>query len=209
MRKISDELRERLGAQRGDNVSPLPISSFVWVGWPLDADGEKTFRCCYSTLDFAVTMDGKRYEGENLLLDFNEEEGTPPFVMSKDDLFYGASCGFRIFDAEGLARKVVTGANAKGDFPAIYCEAWLHFSKDAREIESLCYGEMVFGGHITRIELQEDTDGRNIAKIWGGHEGVVISKMRLDSVAAASVVGGRISWSRRVDKLLRQRGATQ
>ena len=193
MRKISAELRERLQAQRGDNPPPLPVSRFVWVAWPLDANGAETVKRCYSTLDFAVTMDGKRYEGENRLLDFNEKEDERPFVMSKDHLFYGASCGFRVYDGEGLAQNVVAGANATGDFPAIYCEAWLHFSEDAKEIQSLRYGEMVFGSHITRIELQEDTDGRKIAKVWGGYEGVAVSKARPDTMAAASVVVRHVS----------------
>lgn len=193
MRKVSAELRERLNAQRGTNPPPLPVSRFVWLAWPLDAHGGNTVKRCYSTLDFAVTMDGNRYEGQDRLLDFNEKEDERPFVMSRDHLFYGASCGFRVYDGEGLARYVVTGAKARGDFPAIYCEAWLHFSEDPKEIESLRYGMMVFGSHITRIELQEDAVGRRIAKIWGGYEGVAVSKSLPDTAAAASVVGRHVS----------------
>ena len=193
VRKISAELRERLQAQRGDNPATLPVSRFVWVAWPFNANRAKTVKRCYSTLDFAVTMDGKRYEGENRFLDFNEEKDERPFVMCKDHLLYGASCGFRVYDGEGLAQNVVAGANATGNFPAIYCEAWLHFSEDGKEIESLCYGKMVFAGHITRIELQEDADGRNIAKVWGGYEGVAVSKARPDTASAASVIGRRVS----------------
>lgn len=188
MREISAELRERLEAQRGENAPPLPVSSFVWVGWPLNTNGETTARRCYSTLDFAVTMDGKLYDGKNRLLDFNEKDDRRPFVMSSDDLYYGASCGFRVFDAEGLAGKFVTAAKARRELPAIYCEAWLHFSEDAKEIESLRFGKMIFGGHITRIELQVDTIGRRIAKVWGGYKGLMVSKSRPYTATAASVV---------------------
>ena len=188
MREVSAELRERLEAQRGENAPRLPVSSFVWVAWPLHPNRKTTARRCYSTLDFAVTMDGKLYDGKNRLLDFNEKDDRRPFVMNSDHLYYGASCGFRVFDAEGLAGKFVTAANARREFPAIYCEAWLHFSEDAKEIESLRYGKMVFGGHVTRIELQEDTNGRSIAKVWGGHEGLTASMSRPHTAAAASVV---------------------
>ena len=193
MRNVSAVLRERLEAQRGTNPPPLPVSRFVWVAWPLDAHGQKTVKRCYSTLVFAVTMNGDRYDGEARLLDFNEKDDERPFVMCTDHLLYGASCGFRVYDGEGLARNVVTVAKATGEFPAIYCESWLHVSEDPAEIESLRYGALVFGGHITRIELQEDSAGRKIAKVWGGYEGVAVSKARPDTQSAASVVVRRDS----------------
>lgn len=193
MRKESAELRERLEAQRGTNPPPLPVSRFVWVAWPLDVHGQETVKRYYSTLDFAVTMHGNRYDGEARLLDFNEKDDVRPFVMRTDHLLYGASCGFRVYDDAGLARNVVTGAKATGAFPAIYCESWLHFSEDRKEIESLRYGEMVFGSHITRIELQEDSAGKKIAKVWGGYEGVAISKAKPDTPSAASVVARHVA----------------
>ena len=86
MRKLSEELRERLAGQRGENPPPLPMSHFVRVEWPLDGDGEETARHCYSTLAFPVTMDGNRYEGCDRLLDFDEGEQKDGFVMWKDEL---------------------------------------------------------------------------------------------------------------------------
>ena len=148
-------------------------------------------------------MDGNRYEGRDRLLDFNEKKDDNGFVMSKDDLICGASCGFRVFDSEGLAQDVVASANARWDFPTIYCEAWMHLSDDADEIEGMHYGLMAFGGHATRIELQSRPDGR-IAKVWGGHEGVVASRSGSDAPNAASALGRPLTWSRRVLRLLRE-----
>ena len=47
-------------------------------------------------------MRGHFYSGKTCLLDFNEKSERG-FVMASDDLVYGASCGFRVFDDEGLA----------------------------------------------------------------------------------------------------------
>ena len=148
-------------------------------------------------------MDGNFYSGNEGILDF-DEESDQGFMMSEDDLIYGAACGFRVFDSEDLAHKIVVTANQRQAFPPIFVEAWIHFSDNAKEIESLLYGEMLFGGHVTRIELQKDANGRRIAKVWGGHAGVVVSKTRHNTGTAASVLGRPISWSTRFNKLLRE-----
>ena len=83
----------------------------------------------------------------------------------------------------------------------------MHFSEDAAEIEGGRYGEMLFGGYATRIELQAHADGIEVAKVWGGHEGVVASRSRPDSKATASALGRALSWSRRVARLVRQAGS--
>ena len=191
----------------GSNPPRLLISYFVRVDWPLDGHGEETARRCYSTLGISVMMGGNRYEGTSRLLHFNETENDVGFVMSKDDLIFGASCGFRVLDGEGLARNAVVTANAKRGFPMIYCEAWMHFSDIAEEIESLRCGLMVFGGHVTRVELHSKPDGMEIAKVWGGHEGIVASRSRPDTNESASVLGRPLSWNRRVSRLLRQSAA--
>ena len=192
MRELSPELRERLSDQRDDKASPLPVSQFVRVEWPLDGDGEETVRRCYSTLTFEAMMDGNRYRAEDLLLDFNNVAGAGGFVMNQDHLIYGASCGFRIVDSEGLAGKVIAKAHQNLVFPAIYCEVWWHFSEALEEIESLRYGLMMFGSFVTRIELQEDKSGRSVAMVWGGYEGIARSKTREDTSRAASVVNYRV-----------------
>ncbi len=63
---------------------------------------------------------------------------------------------------------------------------------DAKEIESQRYGLLVFGGYMTRIELQEDLDRGEIAKTWGGYEGVAISNTQKETLTAASVVDRRL-----------------
>lgn len=204
MRELSEELRERLEGQRGEKRTPLPISYFVTVDWPLDGQAEDTARRCYSTLGISVKMDGNRYEETNRLLHFEEENEDAGFVMSRDDRRYGASCGFRVMDNEGLARNTVATANTKREFPTIWCEAWVHFSDIVDEIESLRYGLMVFGGHLTRVELHSKPDGVEMAKVWGGHEGIVTSRARPDLNESASALGRPLSWSRRVSRLIQQ-----
>ena len=207
MRKLSDKLRERLAGQRSDNPPPLLMSHFVRVDWPVDGGGEETVRRCYSTLSLPVTLDGNRYDGKDRLLDFDEGELKEGIVMLKDDLIYGASCGFRALDKDGLARKVVDTANVRGDFPTIYCEAWMYLSDDAAEIEGGRYGEMLFGGYATRIEMQARTEGFEVAKVWGGHEGIAASRARPARKGTASALGRSLSWSRRMARLLREAGA--
>lgn len=202
MRKVSEELRERLTAQRGENKLSLPISRFVRVEWPLDADGSETAQRYYSTVVVPVTMDGNLYRAEDRLLEFEDGGEGDRFLENSDHLIYGASCGFHIPDGEGLARQAVARANERRDFPAIYCEAWLHFSDEADEIKSMLYGMMVFGGHATRIELRNDADGGRSAMVWGGHDGVVLAKSKPDTRTTASVLGRPLSWSGRVDRLL-------
>ena len=101
----------------------------------------------------------------------------------------GASCCFRVFDNDGLIAGHVRRANRTGIFPEVYIQVWLHFSDDAREIDSMVYGDQLFGGFATRIELDNDARGSAVAKIWGGHEGIAASKLRVDAEASASVVG--------------------
>ena len=138
-------------------------------------------------------------------MDF-DEESDQGFIMSQDDLIYGASCGFRVFDSEDLVHRIVMTANKRQDFLPHFAEAWIHFSDGAKEIESLLYGKMFFGGHVTRIELQKDANGRRIAKVWGGHAGIVVSKTRHNTGKAASVLGRPIiSKITYVSKLFRER----
>ena len=187
-KNLSKELLERLEQYKVNERASLPMNYFVSVYWSFDGkEGQKTQRW-YSTLRAPVKMDGNFYTGKDVLLDFNEES-EQGFVMSSDDLIYGASCGFRVFDSEGLANEIVRTANKRKDFPSIYVEAWIHFSDDGSEIESLVYGEKVFSGFATRIELQKDDIRRNIAKVWGGHAGIVASKVGNNSGKAASVLG--------------------
>ncbi len=205
MRDLSDELRERLAGQPDGNSPPPPVNYFVLVEWPLDADGEETARRCYSTVAFQVMIDGNCYGADQRLLQFEDTGGG--FVTSSDHYVYGASCRFHVPDGEGLVRQTVDRANERRDFPIIHCEAWMHFSEDAKEIEGMRYGVMAFGGHVTRLELRRDANSGRSAKVWGGHEGVVLAKSRPDTATTASVVGRPLSWSSRVDKLLRQAGA--
>ena len=205
MWKLSAELRQRLDGQKGDNSPPLPMNCFVTVRWTLNSDDEETTRRCYSTFGRPVIMNGKFYSGNEGLLSFNEESDRE-FIMNEDNLIYGASCGFRVFDSEGLIHRIVMTANKRQDFLPHFVEAWIHFSDDAKEIESLLYGKMLFGGHVTRIELQKDANGRRIAKVWGGHAGVVVSKTRHNTGTAASVLGRPIiSKITHVSKLFRER----
>lgn len=200
---LTKELQARLAAQRGKNPPPLPVNQFVTVHWPSEGEtgDEVTGRRCYSTFDRPVSMGGRFYSGQDRLLDFNQKSESG-FVMTSDDLIYGASCGFRVYDDEGLASRVVETANARNDFPSVFAEVWTHLSDDPDEVRSLLYGEMAFGGHITRIELQADEDGRRVAKVWGGHEGIAVSKGSPPVAKAASALGRRISWGQRVAQLL-------
>ena len=148
-------------------------------------------------------MDGHCYSGKHALLDFNENKDAG-FVMSSDHLIYGASCGFRVLDDDGLAARVVSTVNHRGVFPTIFVDAWRHFSIDAEEIASLVYGYKVFGGFVTRIELQSDKRGRTVAKVWGGHEGIAVSKTRVNTGSTASALRLPIACSERVAKLFRR-----
>lgn len=129
-------------------------------------------------------MDGVHYTGDNLLLDFNEQSDRG-FVMSSDHILYGASCGFRVFDGDGLVGRIVRYANAMGGFPAIRCDVWMHFSDDVMEVASLEYGKKLFAGFVTRLEVREK-GGRPVATVWGGHQGIVASKNRGVGGMAAS-----------------------
>ena len=108
--------------------------------------------------------------------------------MSSEHIIYGASSGFRMLDDDGFARRLVRAANERSYFPSVFFNTWIHFSCDAGEIESLRYGKWMFSGHATRIEIQTDESSRPIAKIWGGHQGVIVSKSQGVNKAAASVV---------------------
>ena len=200
-KNLSRELLDRLEQQKGDDSPPLPLNYFVSIHWTLDGHGERRAHRCYSTFGVPVTMDGNRYTGKNVLLDFDErtDQGS---VMSIDHLIYGASCGFRVFDSEGLASRIVRIANERHDFPPIHFDTWMHFSDDVEEIESLVYGEKIFSGFTTRIELQKDVHRRLIAKVWGGHEGIVASKTGSNAGLAASVLGRPIPLGGRASQLL-------
>ena len=204
-KELSKELKARLAAQRGNCLSPLPVNQFVTVHWPLDggAGDDATEHRCYSTFDRLISMGGWFYSGKNRLLDFNEESDSG-FVMTSDDLIYGASCGFRVVDDEGLAAGVVYRANARDDFPPMFAEVWTHFSDEPDEVQSLLYGKIDFGGFITRIELQESEGGKRIAKVWGGYQGIAVSKERTNMAKAASAVGLRVSLNRRVADSVRR-----
>ena len=171
--RLTQELTERL-KKRGTQDHPLPANYFVNVDWAEDEQSVRRMPICYSTLKTGVVMDGNHYPAKNVLLDFNEltDQG---FVMSSDHVIYGASCGFRVLDSDGAARRVVRTANKKRAFPAIYCEVWKHFSDDLEEIESGEYGMKLFAGLLTRIELQKERE-QSVAKVWGGHRGIVVSK---------------------------------
>ena len=147
-------------------------------------------------------MDGLFYSGERGLLDFNERTDQG-FVMSSENLIYGASCGFRVLDEERLAAKLVDRANERGDFPVMPVTVWRHASVDVEEVASLVYGERVFAGYVTRIELRSDARGRVVATVWGGHEGITVSKARDDSHSAISAFGRRVAWGGEIAKLLR------
>ena len=132
-------------------------------------------------------MDRNQFTGKDVLLDFNEQKDRG-FVMSSDHLIYGASCGFRVYDSEGSAGAIVKTVKEKQHFPPVYIDAWQHISDDAAEIESLIYGIWLFSGFATRIELQLDDRSRPIAKVWGGHKGIVVSKTSNNPNMAASVL---------------------
>ena len=181
----SQELKERL--KEGNESSHLPVNYFVCVHWPsVDSERQTTTRC-YSTFPHPVTMRGCHYSGKHLLLDFNEKSERG-FVMSSEHIIYGASSGIRIFDDEGFARRLVRVTKERSYFPSMFFNTWMHFSCDAAEIESLRYGKWTFSGHATRIEIQTDESSRPVAKIWGGHQGVIVSKAQGVNKAAASVV---------------------
>ena len=185
MRKLSPELEKRLECHRQDQASPLPMSYFVSAYWPLIGDNERHALRCYSTVNQSVTMDGHFYSGRHMLLDFNEKTDAG-FVMSSDHLIYGSSCGFRVLDEDDLAARIVVVTNQRGNFPTMFIDAWIHFSIDVEEIASLVYGNRVFGGIVTRIELQRDKRGSTITKVWGGYQGIVVSKTRMNTGSAAS-----------------------
>ena len=132
-------------------------------------------------------MDGHFYSGKHSLLDFNEKTDTG-FVMSEDHLIYGASCGFRILDVDDLAAQVVKATNRRGDFITMFVQVWMHYSLDTEEIATLLYGERLFGGFVTRIELRSDERGRATAKVWGGHQGIAVSKNRPNTGSVASAL---------------------
>lgn len=203
-RSLSKELLERFEQHKTDDRVLLPSNYFVSVHWALDGKEEQDTHRCYSTLNKPVKMDGNLYSGKEILLDFNEESERG-FVMNSEDLIYGASCGFRVFDSGGLASRIVKGANKREDFPSTYIEAWIHFSDDASEIESLVYGKKVFSGLATRIELQEDEHRCSIAKVWGGHAGIIASKTGSNSGKAASVVERLIPLDARFSRMLSER----
>ncbi|MCY4645263.1 MAG: hypothetical protein OXE73_00025 [Gammaproteobacteria bacterium] len=179
---LTQELRERL-KERSTQDHPLPANYFVSVDWE-DRQEVQGMPTCYSTLATGVSMDGNRYPSENVLLDFNElsHQG---FVMSSDDVIYGASCRFRVCDSNEAVGRIVETANERRAFPVIYCEVWIHFSSDEEEIESLKYGMKRFAGLLTRIELQKER-GSTVAKVWGGHRGIVVSKDAEDTNVAAN-----------------------
>ena len=177
MRKISPELHKRLQQDRSDNSPPLPAHWFVNVHWNLEADNEASGQGRYSTFTRPVTMNGSFYTGKNRLLDFNEETDQG-FVMNSEHLIFGASSGFRVPDCHGLASRTVRAVNKTRYFPSLHFDVWMHYSDDAKEIESLLYGLWMFSGFVTRIELQQDDRGRPIAKVWGGHAGIVASKIQ-------------------------------
>ena len=181
--RVTQELMERLqeGSVQG---RPLAVNYFVNVDWTEDGQRVRSIPLCYSTLETGVTMDGNHYPGKNVLLDFNEltDQG---FVMSSEHVIYGASCGFRVCDSAGAAGRIVRTANKNRAFPAIYCEVWKHFSSDVEEIESGKYGMKLFAGLLTRIELQTEK-GRSVAKVWGGHRGIVVSKDAKNTNVAAN-----------------------
>ena len=132
-------------------------------------------------------MNGTVYTGKDVLLNFdgNSNKG---FVWSNDNLHSGASCGFRVFDQDNLIGEHLRKANRAGIFPEVYIRAWLHFSDDADEIHSGIYGHQIFAGFATRIEMHRDEKGTAIAKVWGGYEGISISRMAPDSDTSTSVV---------------------
>ena len=203
-RNLSKELLERFEQHKIDGRLLLPSNYFVSVHWALDGKEEQDTHRCYSTLNKTVKMDGNLYPGKEILLDFNEESERG-FVMSSEHLIYGASCGFRIFDSEGIASRIVRRANERQDFPTIHFDAWIHFSDDSSEIERLVYGYKVFSGFATRIELQEDEHRCSIAKVWGGHAGIIASKTGSNSGKAASVVERLIPLDARFSRMLSER----
>ena len=204
-KNLSKELLERLEQQKADDRPPLQMNYFVSIHWTLDGTEEQDTHKCYSTFHTPVKMDGNLYNGKEILLDFNEE-AEQGFVMSSDHLIYGASCGFRVFDSEGIASRIVRTANERQDFPSIHFDAWMHFSGDSSEIESLAYGEKVFSSFVTRLELQKDKLLRPVAKVWGGHAGIVASRTGSNSGKAASVLGRPMRLGARVTRLLSESG---
>lgn len=184
-KRLSPELRERLENCRGGN--PLPSNYFVLVHWPCGIGRENGTTKAYSTFKHPVTINGTGYTGKAVLLDF-DGKSSKGFVWSSDDLYYGASCGFRVLDEDDLIRRQVQKANRTGIFPEVYIRVWLHFSDDAGEIHSGVYGDQLFAGFATRIEMQTEDKGTAVAKVWGGHEGIVISRTAPNSNSATSVV---------------------
>ena len=103
-------------------------------------------------------MDGNRYPADEGLLPF-EDAGDDGPVTGSHHCVYGASCSFRVPDGEGLGRGAIVRANERREFPAIYCEAWVHFSEDATEIEGMRYGMMILRG-LRGSSWPEDMGGR-------------------------------------------------
>lgn len=172
--RLSGKLAARFEEHAGENRARLPVNYFVSVEWRSIGRRDHETRRNYSTFHQRVTMDGVHYAGDDVLLDFNEESDRG-FVMSSDHMLYGASCGFRVFDRDGLIQRIVRNTNAMNGFPAISCDVWVHFADDVSEIESLDYGKKLFAGFLTRIEVHGE-EKWPVAKVWGGHEGIVVSK---------------------------------
>ena len=126
--------------------------------------------------------------------------------MSSDHMIYGPSCGFRVLDDEGLAERTVRTANRRGDFPAMFVEVWWHFSIHPDEIASLLYGERLFGGYVTRIELRSDEREGRVAVVWAGYEGIAVSRDRANAGTAASALERPLAFGEGVADFLRQRG---
>ena len=183
--RLSPELHERLKEDKEGLAASAHY--FVCVHWPSHDEERKGASRCYSTFPHSVTMRGHHYSGQHTILDFNGKSDKG-FVMSSEHLIYGASSGFRIFDDDGFAGSIVRVVKERSYFPSVFFDAWVHFSCDAKEIESLRYGKWLFSGHATRIEMQSAECSRPVAKVWGGHRGVLVSKSRPVSKNLASVV---------------------
>ena len=132
-------------------------------------------------------MHGTAYTGKDALLDFDGKSGKG-FVWSSDDLYYGASCGLRVFDEDDLIGGHVRKANRTGIFPEVYIRVWLHFSEDAGEIHSGVTAINSSLGLPLESRSQSEDEGKAVAKVWGGHEGIVITRTAPNSDASASVI---------------------
>ena len=191
-KKLSSQLRERLENHQAEH--PLPSNYFVLVHWPQLNRLQRGTTKTYSSFKHPVTMHGTAYTGRDALLDFNGNSGKG-FVWTSDNLYYGASCGFRVFDEDDVIQGHVQKANRTGVFPRVYIRVWLHFSEDCDEINSGVYGDLLFDGLATRVEIQSENEDKPVAKVWGGHEGIVVSRSAPISDASASVIQQPIAWS--------------